>query len=202
MPYIENKIISLQSHYGLQQNGSMLSNIVFNIQGILKKEETIKHVYISILNAQIPVSFYVINSLNHHLRIRGNTTNTTYLFQLTSGNYNATTLVQEITYQMSRQSYPYIPSINYNKSNGKLTFLFPQSATILTANSTIKDILGLGTTSLTGTLIECPYPLNLFGVKLLNITSSSLAVSSYSSVNNSNMSHFVYCSCRISHSIC
>lgn len=187
MPYIENKIISLNSHYGLQQNGSLLSNIVFNFSGILKKEETIKHVYISVLNAQIPVSFYVINSLNHHLRIRDNTTNITYLFQLTNGNYSATTLVQEIIFQMSLQSFP-IPTINFNKSNGKLTFIFSQSTTILTPNSTIKDILGLGTTSLTGTVIECPYPLNLLGVKLLNITSSSLAVSSFSSVNNSNLS--------------
>ena len=131
---------------------------------------------------------YVINSLNNVLTIKDNTTNITYLFQLTNGNYNATTLIQEIISQMLLQSYPSIPSINFNKSNGKLSFLFLQSTTILTQNSTIKDILGLGTTSLTGTFIECPYPLNLLGVKLLNITSSTLAVSSFSSVNNSNLS--------------
>ncbi len=99
MPYLENKLITLNSHYGNQQNGTMLSNVVFNFQGILKKEDTIKHVYITVLNSQIPVSFYIINSTNHHLRVRDNVSNITYLLPLTYGNYSGNSLIQEILTQ-------------------------------------------------------------------------------------------------------
>jgi hypothetical protein len=141
---------------------------------------------VSVLNAQFPVSFYVINSLNNKLIVKDIATNTTYTLSLTIGNYNATTLSQEIITQFSSAGYPYVPGIDFNKSNGRFTFLFPQNATIYTS-STMKDVLGLGTTDLTGTAIYCPYPLNLLGVKLLNITSSTLSVSSFSSVTSSNM---------------
>jgi RNase P protein component len=186
MVYLENKIVSLNSKFGNQQNGTKLSNVVFPFIGILRKEENIKHVFVSILNAQFPVSFYVINSLNNQLKVMDNSS-VTYTINLTTGNYTANTLIQEIILRFSQISFPYLPGIDFNKSNGKYTFIFPQNITILSSQSSIKDILGLGNSNLTGSTITCPYPLNLLGAKLLNITSSALSVSSFSSVSSSNM---------------
>lgn len=186
MPYIENRLITLNSNYGSQQNSTMLSNIVFNFTGILKKEDNIKHCYITVLNAQIPVSFYIITSLNNVLSVKDVTSNITYAMTITPGNYTGNTLITEMIYRFQVVSYPYVPTITLNKSTGILTFTFAQNATIIVASSTIKDVLGLGNSNLTNTAIVCPYPLNLLGTKLINITSSALSVNSFSSVNNSN----------------
>jgi hypothetical protein len=186
--WTENKVISLNSKYGNQINGSMLSNMVFPFTGILRKEASIKHAYVAILNAQFPVSFYVINNASNVLKLYDPSTTATYTITLRIGNYTVSTLTQEILYQIAQGNpYPYPPGIDFNKQTGKLTFIFPQNATILSSQSSIREVLGLGTTNLTGTVITCPYPVNLLGVKLLNITSNALAVSSYSSVSASNM---------------
>ena len=67
MVFFDNKIITLNSAYGSKQNGSMSSFILFNFQGLLKEEPNILRSYISVVNAQFPVSFYTINATNNTL---------------------------------------------------------------------------------------------------------------------------------------
>ena len=69
MSWSDNKLISLNSKFATKLNGSSLSNVVFPFSGILKSESNMKHVYISVMNAQMPVSFYVINSTNNVLKV-------------------------------------------------------------------------------------------------------------------------------------
>ena len=69
MSWTENKLISLNSKFATKLNGSFISNVVFPFSGILKNETNVKHVYISVMNAQMPVSFYVINSTNNILKV-------------------------------------------------------------------------------------------------------------------------------------
>ena len=68
MSWSDNKLISLNSKFATKLNGSSLSNVVFPFSGILKDESNMKHVYISVMSAQFPVSFYVINSTNNVLK--------------------------------------------------------------------------------------------------------------------------------------
>ena len=92
MSWSDNKLIYLNSKFSTKLNGSMLSNVVFPFSGILKNETNMKHVYISMMNAQVPVSFYVINSTNNVLKVVSGTTFLGYTLTLTYGNYNLNTL--------------------------------------------------------------------------------------------------------------
>ena len=67
MVYQENILITLNSTNGTLRNGTRKSFVDFNFTGLLKDEKDILRSYISILNAQIPVSFYTINYYNNVL---------------------------------------------------------------------------------------------------------------------------------------
>ena len=143
MSWTENKLISLNSKFANKLNGSLLSNVVFPFSGILKNETNMKHVYISMMNAQLPVSFYVINSTNNVLNVVSGTTFLGYTLTLTNGNYNLNTLIVEINSKFSSVGFPSNPTITQNISTGRLTFTFSSNNTILASQSTIRDVLGL-----------------------------------------------------------
>lgn len=182
--YADNRIISLNSKYAQLKNGTLKSDVVFNFKGIVKDDDNIIQKYITIIDAQIPVSFYTINSSNQVLTVisGGNT----YTLNITNGNYNATSLITELKTKIAT-----IPTLTativINKSTGKLTFTFSSSVQLVYATSTIGTILGL-TANLTGTSITLQQPLNLLGVKKLNIKSNALQVSNFSSENLGNAS--------------
>ena len=109
-----------------------------------------------------------------------------HTLNITNGNYNASTLITELVSKIAT-----IPALTativINKSTGKLTFTFSSSVTLVYATSTLGSILGL-TDNLTGTSITLQQPLNLLGIKKLNIKSNALAVSNFSSENLGNAS--------------
>ena len=84
MSWSDNKLISLNSKFATKLNGSSLSNVVFPFSGILKDETNMKHVYISVMSAQFPVSFYVINSTNNVLKVVSGSTFLSYTLTITN----------------------------------------------------------------------------------------------------------------------
>ena len=73
-------------------NSTLKSSASFNFIGLLKEEDDIVRSYISIINAQIPMSFYVINSTNNKIVFNpmgGGSVTDVYV---PIGNYNAYTL--------------------------------------------------------------------------------------------------------------
>jgi hypothetical protein len=182
--YTDNRIISLNSKYAQLRNGTLKSDVVFNFKGIVKDDDNIVQKYITIIDAQIPVSFYTINNSNKVLTVVLGAN--TYTLNITNGNYNASTLITELITKIAT-----IPALTativINKSTGKLTFTFSSAVTLVFSTSTIASILGL-TANLTGTSITLQQPLNLLGIKKLNIKSNALAVSNFSSENLGNAS--------------
>lgn len=182
--YTDNRIISVNSKYAQLKNGTLKSDVVFNFKGIVKDDDNIIQKYITIIDAQIPVSFYTINSTNKVLTVILGAN--TYTLNITNGNYNATSLITELKTKIAT-----IPGLTativINKSTGKLTFTFSSSVQLVYATSTLASILGL-TANLTGTSITLQQPLNLLGIKKLNIKSNSLQVSNFSSENLGNAS--------------
>ena len=86
----DSRQINLSSNSSTTSNGSKNSVMLFNMNNILKKEEDIIYNLISVVHAEIPVSFYTINSTNNIIVIKiGVGVNISYT--LTNGNYNATT---------------------------------------------------------------------------------------------------------------
>ena len=177
MSYTDNKLISLNSNYGTQINGSALSNVIFNFKGLLKREENILYSSIAVLNAQIPCSFYIVNATNNVIKIVQ--LGTTYTYTIPQGNYNANTLITQILTTVTLT----ITSITISASTGILTFTFTTSATIL-ASSSMASILGMSSTNLSGLSIVLPFPLNLLGAKRLSIKSNYLSIDAYHSFNN------------------
>jgi len=91
MVYQDNRIITLNSQDGEKLNSTYLSNINFNFSGLLSDDNNILRTYITVLNAQFPVSFYIIDETNNILNyLEGSTPKT---IELTIANYNGNQMV-------------------------------------------------------------------------------------------------------------
>ena len=183
MIYTKNRLITLSSKYGIQQNGTYKSHLMFNFKNLLSDEQQMLKSEVIVLNAQIPVSFYVINEYNNVLTISGSGILTTTI-TIDTGNYNANTLISELKSQFLTSGVVF-SNIKINKNSGKLVF----TALLFTNYSfsgSMLDILGTTTSvNLNSTTYRCIYPLNLLGVEKLSIKSERLAVQSVSSVDYS-----------------
>ena len=178
MVYQENILITLDSTNGTIKNGTMKSLIEFNFIGLLKDEKDILRSYISVLNAQIPVSFYTITVNNYKLKyvVGGSTFRTIFI---TPGNYNGNSLITALIDSFANNGDTITASLS--SSTGKLFIRsYSGSITYVYNTSTIAPILGL-TADISGITVTFQAPLNLLGVKKLSIKSNSLAISSFTS---------------------
>ncbi len=179
MVYNENILITLDSSNGTLRNGTKKSLIDFNFIGLLKDDKDILRSYISILNAQIPVSFYTINSSNNTLNyfVFGGSSGQTVI--IASGNYNGNSLITALNSGFASNGHNIIATLSSLTGKITLTASGVVSVSYFSA-SNISGILGL-TATLTGLEITMQAPLNLLGVKKLSIKSNSLAISSFTS---------------------
>ena len=70
MSYIDTKIVSITSQSAtIKFNSTFLSNLRYNLGTIVTRDPDIIHRQVQLLNAQIPVSFYVINSTNNEFTL-------------------------------------------------------------------------------------------------------------------------------------
>lgn len=180
MIYTLNKLVTINSKYGDQENGTMKSKMLFNYQNVLSDDDTILKSFVTVLNAQIPCSFYVINSNNNQLIISGPTI-TTKTIIISNGNYNANTLITELISKIGASGLNM--EITINKSNGILTFTSSGFVNYY-FGGTILDIIGTESSKVSSSNIyTCSYPLNLLGVKKLLIRSERLAIQAVSSID-------------------
>jgi len=184
MIYTLNKLVTINSKYGIQENGTMKSDLLFNYRNLLSDDSNILKSFITLLNAQIPCSFYVINSSNNQLVISGPAI-TTKTIIISNGNYNANTLITELTSKITASGLTM--EISINKSNGILTFTSTGFINYyFGSTSTILDVLGTNSTLIASTnTYTCLYPLNLLGVKKLLIKSEKLSIHAVSSIDYS-----------------
>ena len=180
--YVDSRIIILNSAHGILNNGTYKSDILFKFNGLLTQEDDIEQVQISLVNAQIPVSFYTINYTNNVFKIKlGNHNVQFYYIQV--GNYNANSLILSLNTLINDSNF----TITISKITGKLTFAYTTSFIIYTDNdASICAILGLELGLIynsTGILL-CPYPLDLLVYKRLEIYTLTLSTYNYSSLNN------------------
>ena len=178
MVYQDNRIITLNSNDGEKLNGTYLSNINFNFSGLLKDEKNLIRSYITVLNAQIPVSFYIIDDTNNILYYSDETTTKTLI--LTIGNYNGNQMVTALNAGFTSNG-SLITTI-LNSQTGLLYFTITGGTNYtLLSTSTIKSILGFNEDISSNTLIIMPYQLNLLGKKKIFINSNNLRNSAFSS---------------------
>ena len=182
--YQESKLINLSSESANQFfNTSFLSNVSFNTPGLLIKNPLIARVEISVLHAEIPVSFYTINYSNSWFKYKIDT-GPIINVQVQVGNYNANSLITELLTLINDANF----TIIINKITGVIQFHHNKSFIIYTDNTyPIGKILGFNlNTSYTSTetplyTLTALYPLNLLGIKKINISSQTLITNNFSS---------------------
>jgi len=180
---VENKLITLNTRYATRVNDTYLSSVQFPFKGILKDEDDIVSANISVMNAQIPVSWYTINNSNNQFQYNGN------WITIPVGNYNGNSFIAVLTSLMNGVIPASVSSIVLSSSTGKLTFTFATSRTLLFPSTLqagganyINLIVGaIAGTSYTGASTTLPYPLNVLGINRLAIRSSKLLISSFNS---------------------
>ena len=176
MNYItDSKQINLSSNSANISNGSKNSNLLFQLPGLLKYDKNVLYNQISVVHAEIPISFYTINSNNNKLFIDST------LYTLTNGNYNASTFKT-----MLLSLLPTNYNLLLNASTGAYTLSYTTNFTI-NNNSTCYKILGLARntnyTSVSNSL-TFPYPCNFLGVNRLKIKSNILLTNNIDTNSN------------------
>jgi hypothetical protein len=180
MVYQDNKIITLNSQDAVKLNNTYLSNVQFNFNGLLKDEPNLLRSYITVLNAQFAVSFYIIDETNNIFNYTEASTPKT--INIPVGNYNGNQMVTALNSAFVSNGSSVVVSLN--NSNGLLYFTISGGVlyTFL-STSTIKSILGFDINISSTTQIIMPYQLNLLGKKKLFINSYNLRNSAFSSKN-------------------
>lgn len=182
--YVETKIVALTSQSAtIKYNDSFLSNVYYNLGSIFNNDNNIIHTQVQLLNAQIPYSFYVINYTNNQFKysLGGGTI---YTSSIPVGNYTGNSLITALKSELTSNGITL--SIILSSINGKLTFTHASSDfTFYPLTFSILPILGFDSnvtyTSSSFNIISI-YPLNLLGIKTLQVRSSNLIMSNISSV--------------------
>lgn len=183
----DTKIISLNSENGILNNGSYLSSMSFNLMGLLKADPNIIHTQITLQSAQIPVSFYIVNYTNKTLVIQYSGTD--YPISIAVGNYNANTLITALQTAITAAIPALTITIVISKITGIFTFTSSLAFTLKgsSSNFTMNTILGMDKVDLAATLVSStytailPYPVNLLGIKTLQINSFTISGNNYAS---------------------
>lgn len=167
---MDSRLISLSSSQGVSINGSFLSNIEYPI---IIKEPNVEKIFISLLDAQIPVSFYIINYTNNKFKMKLDT-GPVIEYTVTVGNYNGNSLINELTTLINDTNF----IITLNKITGKLNFSHNKSFIIYNNfQYSIGSVLGFEKDSINNSVLNTitpSYPLNLLGIQKLFIMSQEL----------------------------
>jgi len=189
MVYQDNRLITLNSQDGEQINGTYLSNIRFNFSGLLQDDIYLVRTYITVLNAQIPVSFYIIDDTDNILNYTVN--GIPNVISITPGNYNGNQMVSTLNTEFTSKGSPITASLN--PQTGLLLFYIAgagSNTVIFLSTSTIKSILGFNVNISNNNVITMPYQLNLLGKKKLFINSNNLRNSAFTSKSFSSRDNF------------
>jgi len=180
--YLDTKIVCLTSQSAnIKYNDTYLSNVRYNLGVILKNDDDIIHRQVQLLNAQIPYSFYVINYTNNLFKT--NLLGSIITYTIPVGNYNSSNLITAIK---SALGNPANFNITISTTTGKLTFSYSSNFTIYNNfQYSIGSILGFNlnsTNTSTSNSLTCNNPLNLLGIKTLQIRSSNIIMNNISSI--------------------
>lgn len=181
----EKRLISLNSSSSTRyNNGSALSDVVFDFNNILTPDESYVYIEGGVQQCQIVASFYNVETTNNVFNYT--VSSVAYNIQIPAGNYNYTSLVTQMTALFLVNGHTFDFSLNRASNILTLTLTSVGSWTqILPSTSGL--ILGFNTSTtyaITGNTRTMPNLFNLLGVKKLKIYSQNLAIDSVDSVGN------------------
>jgi hypothetical protein len=163
----ESRIFNINSQSGTKNNGSKNTNIDYFLPNFVnnQNDDEILCAYLSIKNAEIPVSFYLINEYNNALSINN------ISYTLTKGNYNINNFITSLTALLG---ISYL--ITYNEITLKITISSSTSFTINYSKTTMSKFLGISSTSDTISVlnnslytITSPYVVNFLPIQKIHL---------------------------------
>ena len=173
MPITVSNQINLSSNSATIKNNSYNSVMIFNLLA-MKKEKNILYNQVSLIHAQIPVSYYTINENNNLFVL------STGSYTLINGNYNATSF-KTMFLNLLGSSF----SMSLDVSTGKYTLSCTSAYTILSTTTCYK-ILGLekNKSYIVSSSLTFPYPCNFLGVNRIKIKSGCFKTNNLDSNSN------------------
>lgn len=155
-------------------NGSALSDIEVNFPNLTFKDKVVREISLSVTHAEIPNSFYLVNSTNNKLVINSST------YTITQGNYNAISFQTAISSFLTGLGI----SISFSIITNKYTLTSATSFTIQTT-STCQRFLGVGSVALSGTSVTSPNVCNFLPLSRLLIRSNAFGTQNFNGKDGS-----------------
>lgn len=165
-------------------NKSNKSNVVFFFTNILQIDKKSVEMKLSVVNAQIPVSWYLINDTNNRIYFIVNGVPNNYLFP--NGNYNVNTFISTWLSTFGNSW-----TLTFSKITNKITFSNSLGPIVfgntISASNTLFSLMGFDSTKsysssvVTGQLISS-YAINFLGLSKINIKSSTFPFKNFDSL--------------------
>jgi len=201
---IQSRLISLNSRFATKKiNGDKHSSLLFDFNSISPKSvDTLYHT-IAIQSAEIPASYYNVNSTNNTIRIYEDDTGveTTISFTIPEGNYTADTFAAAFIVAFNASAFSHNCEFVFNTTSGKFSL---RSDTVgvrlqlLIDETTAKEVLGIpydyvGVSAAGGSNVILfhytipatffPIPANFLGITKIKLLSDALAGGNFDSNN-------------------
>jgi len=198
---IQSKLVSINSKYATKLNGDSHSSLLFDFNSVAPKDVNSLYHTIAIQSAEIPASYYNVNSTNNTIRIYEDDTGVenTISFTIPEGNYNADTFAAAFIVAFNAQAFSHNCEFVFNATSGKFSL---RSDTVgvrlqlLIDETTAKEVLGIpqdfvGVSAAGGTNVILfhytipptffPIPANFLGVTKIKVLSNALAGENFDS---------------------
>jgi hypothetical protein len=164
-------------------NGSFCSSIQIQLPDLAFHHDNIQNAYLSVVHAEVPNSFYIVNYTNNQFILDGVT------YTLTRGNYNVNTFMTMLLTKIPANfgiTYSNITTLfTMTKSTGSFTINAASSS------STINNVMGLGSSNLTSSLVGgiqtiiMPNVVNFIPLQRINFRSTLFNFGCYNTIDNS-----------------
>ena len=173
-----SRLYNLSSAVG-RQNGEFCSSIQVSLPDLTFHSSNIQNAYLSVVHAEVPNSFYIVNYTNNQFVLDGTT------YTLVKGNYNVNTFIT-----MLATIIPAGYALTYNSATTKLTMTNTTVDFTVNASSsasTVNSIMGLGKTDLTsvGRTLTFPNVVNFIPLQRINFRTNYFNFGCYSTADNS-----------------
>ena len=186
--YIDTKIVCLTSQSAsIKLNGTYMSSVKYNLGTIIRNDRDIIHRQVQLLNAQIPYSFYVINYTNNLFKY-SILSFPAITITVPVGNYTANSLISTLKSLVDTANGDTTFMATIDSINGNMTFTYQYDWTLYNNFTySIGNVLGFNPNTVYNNVyptssIFADYPLNLLGIKTLQVRSSNLIMNNISSV--------------------
>ena len=182
----ETKLISLNSKYASQLNGTKKSRVMFDFTNIINKSKENLYITLAVQSAEIPASYYNVNDLNNTTSITRDEVVKSIV--IPNGNYDASSYLAlfetlyENAYTGSRLATA------YDEITGKYSFQDDDYNIVINAvGSTSYDVIGgiegiNYTFSTSGVPTKMPQPANFLGITTIKVCSDNLCGTNVDSV--------------------